>query len=77
MKTNTRMLILAALFAALTAVGAFLRIPLGALSMSLQTFFTILAGVLLGAKWGALSQTVYVVIGVVGLPVFTMGGGPG
>lgn len=77
MKTNTRMLILAALFAALTAVGAFLRIPLGALSMSLQTFFTILAGVLLGAKWGALSQTVYVVIGLVGLPVFTMGGGPG
>ena len=77
MRTNTRMLILAALFAALTAIGAFLRLPLGALSMSLQTFFTILAGVLLGARWGALSQAVYVAVGLAGLPVFTMGGGPG
>ena len=77
MRTDTRMLILAALFAALTAAGAFLRLPLGALSLTLQTFFTLLAGVLLGGGWGAVSQLVYVALGLAGLPVFTMGGGPG
>ena len=66
MRTNTRMLILAALFSALTAIGAFLKFPLGAM-----------AGVLLGARWGALSQAAYVVLGLVGLPIFTMGGGLG
>lgn len=32
---------------------------------------------LLGARWGALSQAAYVVLGLVGLPIFTMGGGLG
>ncbi len=77
MRTNTRMLILTALFAALTAVGAFLQIPLGITSITLQFFITAMAGLLLGPKWGALSQTVYVALGLVGLPVFTLGGGPG
>ena len=77
MKNKTRMMILAALFAALTAVGAFIRFPLGAMSVTLQFMFTAMAGVLLGAKWGAVSQAVYVVLGLVGLPVFTMGGGIG
>ena len=77
MKNKTRMMILAALFAALTAVGAFIRFPLGTMSVTLQFMFTAMAGVLLGAKWGAVSQAVYVVLGLVGLPVFTMGGGIG
>lgn len=77
MKNKTRMMILAALFAALTAVGAFIRFPLGTMSVTLQFMFTAMAGVLLGAKWGAVSQTVYVALGLVGLPVFTMGGGIG
>lgn len=77
MRNQTRSLALAALFAALTAVGAFLRIPLGALSLTLQFLFTALAGVTLGAKWGAVSQGVYVALGLVGLPIFTQGGGVG
>ena len=76
MQNNTKYLILTALLAALTAVGAFLRIPLGAMSLTLQFLFTALAGILLGPKWGAVSQAVYVALGLVGLPVFTMGGGP-
>ena len=60
MKNKTRMMILAALFAALTAVGAFIRFPLGTMSVTLQFMFTAMAGVLLGAKWGAVSQAVYV-----------------
>ena len=64
MRTNTRMLILAALFSALTAIGAFLKFPLGAMSVTLQFLFTAMAGVLLGARWGALSQAAYVVLGL-------------
>lgn len=75
--TEIRSMILAALFAALTAIGAFIQIPLGFTSITLQVLFSCLAGVLLGPKWGAVSQTVYVALGLVGLPVFTQGGGLG
>jgi biotin transport system substrate-specific component len=76
MKLNVKEMILAALFAALTAVGAFIEIPLGPVSFTLQILFTALAGIMLGAKLGALSQLVYVVIGLLGLPIFSgrMGG---
>ena len=72
-RTMTRV----ALFAALTAVGAFIRIPLGYSSITLQTFFTAMAGCVLGPWYGALSQLVYVALGLVGLPIFTQGGGIG
>ena len=72
---KTRMRILSALFAALTAVGAFLRIPFALSAVTLQFLFTAMAGILLGAKYGALSQLVYVALGLIGLPIFTKGGG--
>lgn len=72
---KTKDMILVALFAALTAVGAFIRIPLGISTITLQFLFTALAGVLLGAKLGALSQAVYVLLGLVGVPIFASGGG--
>lgn len=75
--TKTHLLALTALFAALTAIGAFLRIPTPWSSFTLQVFFVSMAGILLGPKCGALSQMVYVALGLVGLPIFTEGGGPG
>ena len=72
---QAKRVVLIAVFASLTAIGAFLRIPLGFSSLTLQVFFTIMAGVILGAKDGFLSQLVYVLVGLVGFPVFTMGGG--
>ena len=77
MHHNTRMLSRAALLAALTAAGAFIKIPLGVSSITLQFFFTAMAGCLLGPLWGAASQGAYVLLGLVGLPIFTMGGGFG
>ena len=73
---RTRAMIVTALFAALTAAGAFLRIPAGPVPITLQFLFTAMAGVLLGRRYGALSQLVYVLLGLAGLPVFTAGGGP-
>ena len=72
-----RPIIFTALFAALTAVGAFLQIPMKPVAITLQFLFTAMAGVLLGRRFGALSQLVYVALGLVGLPVFTNGGGLG
>ena len=66
-----------AICAALTAVGAFIRIPLPALSITMQVFFAMLAGLLLGPKWGAASQALYIAVGLLGLPIFSKGyGGP-
>lgn len=70
-----RKLVLCALFAALTAIGAFIRIPTAWVSVTLQVLFVFLAGALLGPKYGALSQAVYVALGLVGIPIFTNGGG--
>lgn len=51
---KTRDLIYCALFAALTAIGAFLHFQLFQATITLQFFFTAMAGLLLGAKLGAL-----------------------
>ncbi|HRX59301.1 MAG TPA: biotin transporter BioY [Eubacteriales bacterium] len=74
-KSRTYRMVLCALFAALIAVGAFIRIPVPLVPFTLQTFFVSLAGMLLGRKLGALSALLYLFIGLVGLPVFTQGGG--
>ena len=62
-------------FMALTVAGAYIRIPLPftPVPITLQTFFVILAGALLGRKLGFLSQAGYLLIGIFGLPVFTGG----
>lgn len=74
---SARKLVYTALLAALTAAGAFIRIPIGISVITLQFLFTAMAGVLLGPGGGALSQGVYVALGLVGLPIFTAGGGFG
>ena len=61
-----------ALMAALTAVGAQIAIPLyfTPVPFTLQVPMVVLSGLLLGARYGALSQVVYLLLGAVGLPVF-------
>jgi len=72
-----RILTRTALFAALTAAGAFLRIPLPFGAVSLQFFITALAGLVLTPTEAVLSQAVYLLLGLLGLPVFAGGGGIG
>ena len=76
-RNSTVSLAYIALFAALTAIGAFIKIPLPYVPFTLQVLFVFFAGSLLGSKRGMQSQLVYVGIGLAGLPVFTQGGGIG
>ncbi len=66
----TRSLVLAALFAALTAVCSQIQIPLPYIPINLALFAVHLCGALLGPKWGALSMAAYALLGAVGVPVF-------
>jgi biotin transport system substrate-specific component len=68
-------LALMALCAALTAAGSFIKIPLWPVAITLQTFFVILSGIILGPRDGAFSQLAYLIVGLLGLPVFSGGGG--
>lgn len=65
-----------AFFVALIAVGSFIRIPVPVVPFTLQFLFTMLAGCMLGGRLGALSVGVYVLLGLMGAPVFAEGGGP-
>ncbi|MCM1992566.1 biotin transporter BioY [Oceanirhabdus seepicola] len=75
MKISTKDMILVALFAALTAIGAYITIPIPTVPITLQFLFCAFAGIILGSKLGALSQIIYVLIGLAGVPVFAGGGG--
>lgn len=66
-------MIYAALFGAATAAGAYMIIPFPLVPITLQTFFLYLAASLLGGHLAALSQIVYLLLGVIGLPVFAGG----
>ena len=58
-KNKTKDLVMCSLFVALIAVGAFIKIPVPVVPFTLQLLFTMMAGLLLGGKLGALSVCVY------------------
>ena len=68
--TNTKMLILAAIFTAVNVVCAQIQIPIAPVPISLATFAIFLTAGLLEHKYGSLSLIVYVLLGAIGVPVF-------
>ncbi|MDE7301304.1 MAG: biotin transporter BioY [Clostridia bacterium] len=64
-----------AIFVALMIAGAFIKIPFPFMPLTFQTVFSVLAGLLLGWKKGMISMFAYMLTGLIGLPVFTGGGG--
>lgn len=68
------------LFTALIATGAFIKISIPVqpfpMHFTLQFFFVLLAGFLMGPRLGALSVCIYLAVGLMGAPVFAAGGGP-
>ncbi|GHU53929.1 biotin transporter BioY [Clostridia bacterium] len=74
---SVKKMLTAALFTGLTIVGSQMKIPFLLVPVTFQTFFVILAGFVLGKRYGLLSQVAFVFLGLVGLPVFSGGGGIG
>jgi biotin transport system substrate-specific component len=70
-----RRMVLASLMAALTAVGAYLQVPIGPVPIVLSTLFVLLSGLLLGSRWGLISMGLYLLVGAIGIPVFSGGRG--
>ena len=67
---SLRDMVLCALFAAILAVSAWLTVP-GEVPFTLQTFGVFAALGLLGGKRGTIAIALYLVLGAVGLPVFS------
>ena len=74
-KISTQDMVLCGVFTTLIAIGAFIKVPVPVVPFTLQFLFTMLAGLLLGGRKGALSVGVYILLGLVGLPIFAEGGG--
>lgn len=75
---DTRKMVLASIFAAIMAVCAWISIPVLEIAFTMQTFAVFLALGVLGGKWGTVSILIYMLLGAVGMPVFSgFRGGPG
>lgn len=68
---NTKYMTRAALFAALTAICAWISIPVADIGFTMQTFGIFLTLGVLGGKWGTVSILIYLLLGAVGMPVFS------
>lgn len=69
--SRTRNLVVSALLAALLAASAWIAIPTGAVPVTLQVFIVLLCGLLLPLSWASVPVVVYVVLGAIGVPVFS------
>ncbi len=76
-KNHLFALALVPMFTVLMCVAAKISIPTPIVPITLQVTIAVLSGLLLGARLGFLSQLLYLLMGLVGLPVFAQGGGIG
>lgn len=63
------------LFTALMIAAAFIQIPFPLMPLTFQTAVAVLSGLLLGWKKGMIAMSAYLLMGLIGIPVFTAGGG--
>lgn len=77
MRLSLKTVVLGGVFTALLAVSAFIRIPMPLVPITLQAEMAILIGLLLGPRIGFCSTALYLVLGLIGLPIFAGGGGLG
>ncbi|MDA3940066.1 MAG: biotin transporter BioY [Spirochaetia bacterium] len=74
-KIQIRRTVLTAVFTALISAGAFAILPIGPVPIVLTTLFVVLSGLLGGFRIGIYSVVVYLILGILGLPVFAGGAG--
>lgn len=70
MKIQTKDITKIALLVALIAVGAFISIPIGPVPFTLQNFFVFMTGLLLTPFYAGLTVFIYVLLGLIGIPIF-------
>jgi len=73
--SKTKMLALTAVFTSLVIVGAFVKFEIPVIPFTLQTFAVQLTSSMLGPWWGALAIGLYLFMWLIGIPIFTKGGG--
>ena len=64
------------IFIAFLIISAFINIPIGTIKITMQFLVANICALLLGKKWGTISLILYIVLGLLGLPIFSSGGGP-
>ena len=64
------------IFIAFLIISAFINIPIGTIKITMQFLVANICALLLGKKWGTISLVLYMVLGLIGLPIFSSGGGP-
>lgn len=74
-RANIRKDVLAALFAAMMAIFTQIIIPIQPVPITMGTLAVMMAGAVLGSHYGALSMAIYVLLGMAGMPVFSMAQG--
>lgn len=72
---RTLRLVLIAIFVALIAVGAFIKFPIGIVPVAMQCAMCVLCALMLGARDATITVAIYLVMGLIGIPIFTAGGG--
>lgn len=74
-KINIKDLIICSMFSSLIALGAFIKIPLFLIPFTMQVFFVLLSSINQKKMFSFLSVFIYILIGLMGLPIFSEGGG--
>ena len=74
-QNNIRMMIYTSLFTALIIIGSYIAIPTGIIPIVIANMFIFILGLVLPVKWATYSITIYLLLGALGLPVFSGGNG--
>ena len=70
-KRSSVKIVLCGIFAAFTAICAMISIPFGPVPMNLAHVAIFISAWILGPVWAAASQLIYILLGMIGLPVFS------
>jgi biotin transport system substrate-specific component len=68
---NTKELLYIVMFTSMMAATSGFSLSFGQISITFQTFFVLLSGLTLGSKRAAISMVLYILLGIIGLPVFS------
>lgn len=73
MKISTKEIILCGLFASITGILSQISIPIPftTVPLTMQVFAVLICGMILGPKLGFISQIIYIIIGAIGIPVYS------